>query len=377
MQILYILIVILFLGLFIITHELGHFLTAKWFGVKVNEFSVGMGPLVLKKKDASGTQYSLRALPIGGFCALEGETEDSDDPASLYKQSAIKKIIIFAAGSLMNLLFAAILLIIIAFNTKEYSLPVFQDFMDGVPFESEDGLLPGDRVLAINGHAIWRSTDIGEILAREESPYEIKLERNGEIITNTVDLYKSNYFHDGEWNEGYYGFIYEKLENPTIMQKIDMTAKEAADLTRIIIWSLQDLFTGNINPTDLTGLIGIVDVASSAGMEIQDEYEATIEELEPDTEISISESFLYGFMTILNFMALVGINLAVMNLLPIPALDGGHILFVLINAILAAFKLKTITLRQEQIAHAMAMFFLCGLMVFLLVNDVFRIIMKI
>lgn len=377
MQFLYIVIVILILSLFVITHELGHFMAARSCGVAVKEFSVGMGPLVFQKTGKkNGVQFSLRLFPLGGFCTIKGEQDGNLDPDSLYAQSAPKKIFIFAAGAIMNLFLSLAILLSVTGTAKSYNLPVLDDLMDGVPFRSEEGLLPGDRFVSINGHAVWHTADIAAFLDRDKPPYEITVLRDGELVTNNVWLEKGDYVYDGLERNGYYGFIYDKIEDPNTIQRIQQTTIQAVDMARIIYYSIHDLATGRVGLNDLSGMVGIVDAASSAGVDMQEKAESDNQIFRDEEIVTPWKLFLLGLGTILYFMVLVGINLAVVNLLPLPALDGGHILFVIINAVLAKLKLKTISVRQEQIAHAMAMMVLCCLMLILLANDVIHIVWR-
>ena len=154
----YIIAAILIFGVLIAVHELGHFLAAKACGVRVNEFSIGMGPALLKKTKGD-TQYSLRLLPIGGFCAMEGEEEDSDDPAALNNQGFWRKLLIFAAGALMNFLAGLIIILVLYAGVKAVNVPVIRGFAEGCPLESAAGLQEGDRILSIDGERIGQGRD--------------------------------------------------------------------------------------------------------------------------------------------------------------------------------------------------------------------------
>ena len=150
----YIIAAILIFGVLIAVHELGHFLAAKACGVRVNEFAIGMGPALLKKTKGD-TQYSLRLLPIGGFCAMEGEEEDSSDPAALNNQGFWQKLLIFAAGALMNFLAGLIIILVLYAGVKAVNVPVIRGFAEGCPLESASGLREGDRILSIDGERIY------------------------------------------------------------------------------------------------------------------------------------------------------------------------------------------------------------------------------
>ena len=143
----YILAAILVFGVLIAVHELGHFMAAKACGVRVNEFSIGMGPTLWKKQKGE-TQYSLRLFPVGGFCAMEGEEEDSDDPTALNNQGFWAKLLIFAAGAAMNFIAGLLIILVLYADAQAFYVPVVAGFADGCPLESADGLQEGDRLAA-------------------------------------------------------------------------------------------------------------------------------------------------------------------------------------------------------------------------------------
>ena len=164
----YIIAAILIFGVLIAVHELGHFLAAKACGVRVNEFSIGMGPTILHKTKGD-TTYSLRLLPIGGFCAMEGEEEDSNDPTALNNQSFWKKLIIFAAGAFMNFLTGLIIIVVLYAGAKAFYVPVITDFADGCPLQSESGLQVGDRLVSIDGERVYVYSDVSLLLGRNKT----------------------------------------------------------------------------------------------------------------------------------------------------------------------------------------------------------------
>ena len=178
----YILAAILIFGVLIAVHELGHFLAAKACGVRVNEFAIGMGPALLKKTKGD-TQYSLRLLPIGGFCAMEGEEEDSDDPAALNNQGFWRKLLIFAAGALMNFLAGLIIILVLYAGVKAVNVPVIRGFAEGCPLESAAGLQEGDRILSIDGERVYIYSDISLLMQLNQTGvFDLTVERGGEKV---------------------------------------------------------------------------------------------------------------------------------------------------------------------------------------------------
>ena len=159
----YILAAILVFGVLIAVHELGHFMAAKACGVRVNEFSIGMGPALWKKQKGE-TQYSLRLFPVGGFCAMEGEEEDSDDPTALNNQGFWAKLLIFAAGAAMNFIAGLLIILVLYADAQAFYVPVVAGFADGCPLESADGLQEGDRLLRIDGEKVYVYSDISLLM---------------------------------------------------------------------------------------------------------------------------------------------------------------------------------------------------------------------
>lgn len=159
----YILIAILIFGVLIAVHEFGHFLAAKACGVRVNEFSIGMGPQLFHKTKGD-TEYSLRLLPIGGYCAMEGEDEDSDDDRALGRQVWWKKFIIFVAGAFMNFLTGLIIVICLYAGAQAFYTTEIVELNPDFPQQGEDGLMPGDTIYAINGERIYLKSDVSLIM---------------------------------------------------------------------------------------------------------------------------------------------------------------------------------------------------------------------
>ena len=177
----YIILAIIFFGILIAIHEFGHFSAAKLLGVKVNEFAIGMGPAIFKKQKGE-TLYSLRCLPIGGYCAMEGEDEDTGDPRSFTVQPGWKKFIILVAGSFMNFLLGLLIVLIIYSSAAGFYSPVISGFVDGCPYEGENALQVGDEIYKIDGHRIYFSSNVTTILSRGGETHDIVVIRDGEKV---------------------------------------------------------------------------------------------------------------------------------------------------------------------------------------------------
>ena len=174
----YILAAILVFGVLIAVHELGHFMAAKACGVRVNEFSIGMGPAPAGRSRRGETQYSLRLFPVGGFCAMEGEEEDSDDPTALNNQGFWAKLLIFAAGAAMNFIAGLLIILILYADARAFYVPVVAGFADGCSLESADGLQEGDRLLRIDGEKVYVYSDISLLMGLNKTgAFDLQIER--------------------------------------------------------------------------------------------------------------------------------------------------------------------------------------------------------
>ena len=178
----FIVIAIIAFGVLIGIHEFGHFIAAKSLGVKVNEFSIGMGPAIFKRQKGE-TLYALRILPIGGYCAMEGEDEETDDPRCFSRQRGWKKIIILAAGSFMNFLLGLVLVLVIFSQAAGFNAPVISGFTENNPYEGENALQVGDEIYSVDGHRIYFTGNFSLYLSRNSSQvYDIVVIRDGERV---------------------------------------------------------------------------------------------------------------------------------------------------------------------------------------------------
>ena len=350
----YILAAILVFGVLIAVHELGHFMAAKACGVRVNEFSIGMGPALWKKQKGE-TQYSLRLLPVGGFCAMEGEEEDSDDPAALNNQGFWAKLLIFAAGAAMNFIAGLLIILVLYAGAKAFYEPVITDFADGCPLESAEGLQTGDRIVRIDGERVYVYSDIRLLLGLNKTGvFDLVVERNGEKVTLTdFPMAPQTYTDQNGASYTSYG-LYFGAEKATLGRKLSYTWNNAVDFVRLVRLSLQMLLTGEAGVKDLSGPVGIVSTMTQVG-----EQAAT-------TRAAV-ENIAY-------LAALIAVNLAVMNLLPLPALDGGKIFFLVINAVSMQLFKKQIPAKYENYIHFAGLILLLALMAVITFSDVWKLI---
>ena len=341
----YILAAILVFGVLIAVHELGHFMAAKACGVRVNEFSIGMGPALWKKQKGE-TQYSLRLFPVGGFCAMEGEEEDSDDPTALNNQGFWAKLLIFAAGAAMNFIAGLLIILVLYADAQAFYVPVVAGFADGCPLESADGLQEGDRLLRIDGEKVYVYSDISLLMGLNKTgAFDLQIERNGEVIT-LRDFTMERREYTDQNGKAYTGYgLYFGAEEATLGRKLSYSWNNAMDFARLVRLSLQMLVTGQAGVKDLSGPVGIVSTMTQVG-----EQAATTR------------------------AAVIAVNLAVMNLLPLPALDGGKIFFLVINAVSMQLFKKQIPAKYENYIHFAGLILLLALMAVITFSDVWKLI---
>ena len=350
----YILAAILVFGVLIAVHELGHFMAAKACGVRVNEFSIGMGPALWKKQKGE-TQYSLRLFPVGGFCAMEGEEEDSDDPTALNNQGFWAKLLIFAAGAAMNFIAGLLIILVLYADAQAFYVPVVAGFADGCPLESADGVQEGDRLLRIDGEKVYVYSDISLLMGLNKTgAFDLQIERNGEVIT-LRDFTMERREYTDQNGKAYTGYgLYFGAEEATLGRKLSYSWNNAMDFVRLVRLSLQMLVTGQAGVKDLSGPVGIVSTMTQVG-----EQAAT-------TRAAV-ENIAY-------LAALIAVNLAVMNLLPLPALDGGKIFFLVINAVIMQLFKKQIPAKYENYIHFAGLILLLALMAVITFSDVWKLI---
>lgn len=350
MTILYIILAVFIFGVLIAIHELGHFLAAKACGVRVEEFAVGMGP-VLWKTQKGETQYSLRLVPMGGFCAMAGEDEALDDPRAFTSQPAWKRVIILAAGAFMNFVLGLVIVLILYAGASAFRAPVIESFLDGCPYQGENALQVGDRFYKIDGHRIYQYYDVSDFLSRGSGDYDLVLLRGGKKV-ELRDFHMVPVAYEGEARK-MYGFSFG-IEEATLGVKLRYSWDTTMEFGRMVWMGLEQLVSGQVGVKDLSGPVGIVDMMAETGEQAQSTADA-----------------LYDIFYLAAFVA---VNLAIMNLLPIPALDGGRIFLLLVTWVIERLTRRKLDPKYEGYVHAAGMILLLGLMAFVMINDVVRII---
>ena len=334
----------------IFVHELGHFTAAKLSGVQVNEFSMFMGP-ALWKKQVGETLYAIRCVPIGGYCAMEGEDGGSDNPRSFDKAAWWKRLIILAAGAAMNFLIGVVLMVIVCLPIKQTVVPMIAGFEDYATVDGENGLQAGDRIVEVDGERLYTYSDFSLILSLNPGDvHDITVRRNGETVVLRDFLLEK---HEVKLENGStalrYGMNFT-LSTPSFLEKLGMAWNQSLDTVRLVRLSLQMLFGGKVGIQDMSGPVGIVSEMSKVA--------------------AASDSKVTALLNMLYFGGFIAINLAVMNLLPIPALDGGRIVCLLITVVVEAITKKKINPKYEGYLHGAGMILLLALMAIIMFKDV-------
>ena len=351
---LYIILALLMFGLLIAVHEFGHFAAAKLFGVQVNEFSIGMGPALLKRQRGE-TLYSLRLFPVGGYCAMEGEDEEApDNPRALGSAAGWKQAVILVAGAFMNFLTGLLIVLILYAGSAGFKIPVYAGPLEGYGTES-CGLQEGDRILSVDGHAILVYSNVSLYLSRAGDAVDFVVERNGERLElEGVHIpYQERTDEAGNFTRLRGISIGYEVDPPTVGNKLLYAWNTAVDYVRLVWLSLGDLVTGAVGLRDLSGPVGIVDAMSQVGSAAPTLYDAA-----------------YSLLTL---TALIAVNLAVMNLLPLPALDGGRVFFLALNGILSLLFRKKIPAQYEGYVHFVGLTALLALSLMVAFSDVGKI----
>lgn len=341
---------ILLFSLLIFVHELGHFLAAKASGVQVNEFSIFMGPALFKKQ-VGETLYSIRCIPIGGYCAMEGEDTDTDNPRSFQKAAWWKRLIILLAGSAMNFIAGILIMVIVFLPTQQIIVPTISEAEASSPLFAEGGLQVGDTFLEVDGEKIYLQSDFTTMLSLNPGDvHDLVIERNGQkVYLDDFKMVKTLF--PGEETPRY-GFSFA-VQDTNFWSNLDFAWKNVLNAGRIVRLSLQMLLTGQAGVSDMTGPVGIVGQMSQMAQN--------------------SATWIDALLNMLYFGGFIAINLGIMNLLPIPALDGGRVLALLITTAFLKITGKTINPKYESYIHAAGMVLLLIFMALIMFKDIFSI----
>lgn len=339
-----IILAILAFGMLVIVHEFGHFITAKRGGVQVNEFWIGMGPTLLKKEH-NGTLYCLKLLPFGGACVMEGEDEESESEHAFGKASLPRRMLIVAAGALMNFLVGfLIVLAVIQPNGPNggYIVSTIDSVDPASTAAAAGGLQAGDEILEVDGYNILMRSDFEIALARgADTTYEVVVRRDGEKITLPAVVLEATI--EGEDGRKMIGLTFAEQPN-SIGMHINMAVRTSVNYARMVWASLGMLVTGQVGVDQLSGPVGVAEVMATTAS--------------------------YSIVAFLQLVAFISINLGVMNLLPLPALDGGRLVFLILEGI----RRKPVPAKYEGYIHAAGLMLLLALMVYVTGQDILRIV---
>lgn len=330
-----VLIAILFFEFIILIHEGGHFVSAKFNKIKVNEFAIGMGPKLFSftKKE---TQYSLRLLPLGGYCAMEGEDEESEDSGSFSKKSVPARMLVVVAGAVMNLILGFVIILCLICSQDLVGTTTVGAFAENAA-SSQSGLMLDDRIKSIDGMRVFTSTDVQTGLSRSpDATVHMVVERNGEAVPIEVTFDMEEY--EGRqlivWDFQLYGIP------KTPLAVLKNSVQVFISFTRMVFLSVHDIIIGRYGLSDISGPVGAVSVVSTA--------------------VKIS------WFSMFRIMALLTINIGLFNLFPIPALDGWR-LFLLVGE--GIFKRK-LPAKWEYAINAAGIIVLLGLMAVVTFSDI-------
>ena len=341
---------ILIFSFLIFIHELGHFIAAKRSGVQVNEFALFMGPAIWKKQ-VGETLYSIRCIPIGGYCAMEGEDSDTENPRSFQKAAWWKRLIVLVAGSAMNFIAGVLIMVIVFLPAQMFIVPTIAEVEEGSLVCGADGLQKGDTFLEVNGEKVYLQSDVSTLLSLHAGDvHDIVVLRAGQRVELKNFEMKKTLFGNEETPR--YGFSFA-IEDATTESKLDYAWKNVLNSCRMVRLSLQMLVTGEASLNDMTGPVGIMGQMSEVAEK--------------------SENWVNGLLNMLYFGGFIAINLAIMNMLPIPALDGGRVLALLVTTVIFKITKKPVDSKIEGIVHAIGMILLLILMAIIMFKDIFTI----
>ncbi len=339
-----ILIAILIFGLLIFIHECGHYLTARLFHVTIREFAIGMGPKILSKTaKKTGIAYSLRLIPMGGFVSMEGEDEESPDPNAFTKKPVWQRIIITAAGAFMNIMVGIIVMAILVSTQKTLPSNTISQFQDtGEMASYTAGLRVGDTITAVDGVRVHIANEmLYEIMRRGVEPVDITVDRNGESIT-FHDIQFPTFVESGVQFGNVDFYVAAEHRTPAVIAK---HAFFRSFSTIKMIWeSLYDLLTGRYGMEAVSGPVGVTE--------------------------ALGEAAQSGISDLVYIAVVISMNLGIMNLLPLPALDGGRLLFQLIELV----RRKPINREVEGMIHFAGLVLLMVLFVVVTFKDVLTLI---
>ena len=365
-----IIIALVMFGILVAIHEFGHFAVAKLSGIKVNKFAIGMGPVIFKFTKGE-TEYSLRLFPVGGYCAMEGEDESSDDSRAFRNKPVKNRIGVVIAGPVMNLILGFVLsFVTVGFFSDIIKTNTVREFYPNAMSE-QTGLMAGDEIISMDGTRIFTTSDISyKFTNSKDGVFDLVVKRDGKKIKlNDVKFYREYYYYiEGptdeipyehyvtfDTREEYTGdeklevaetnvdFKVFKEEKKTFINMVSYAVRDSLSTARLIWMSYIDLIRGKYGLNDLSGPVGIV--------------------------TAIGTVRTYGMESLMHLIVMITINLGIFNLLPLPALDGGRLVFLIIEGI----RKKPVPPEKEGMVHLIGMACFIILMGVITVSDILKL----
>ena len=344
---------IIIFSFLIFIHELGHFLAAKASGVQVNEFAMFMGP-ALVKWERGETLYSIRCIPLGGYCAMEGEDTDTDNPRSFQKAAWWKRLCILLAGAAMNFVAGFLIFALVLAPAQGFAHPVIAEAEEGNTIVYDGGLHVGDRIVKINGNRVFISSDATMLFNLQAGDtYDLVVERDGKKVELTNFAMERHEFPNEDGSTSMRYGIRFGYEEKTFGSLMSYTWNNCLSVVQSVYLSLQMLLSGQAGLNDVAGPVGIVQMMNSTAQASPTAWDAAL--------------------NLLYFGAFIAVNLAVMNLLPIPALDGGRAVALLLTVAIEKVTRRKIDSKYEGYIHAAGMVLLLGFMAVVMFKDIFVI----
>ncbi len=346
-----ILVAIVLFGMIVVIHEFGHFSFAKLFKVRVNEFAVGFGPALFKKQKGE-TLYALRLIPFGGFCAMEGEDEDSDVPGAFHTKKVWQRFIIIAAGAVNNMILGLILVGIMLSVQGSFGTTTVRGFVENAP-SYQSGLRTGDRILSVDGRRVYCSSDLSYMLmASKDDTLAMTVKREGKTVDLDAVQFNTQVQDGKKYIAVDFGIEFEEMSYKKPFTFVKSTVMESVSIGRVVWMSLIDLIGGRFGLNEMMGPVGVVSTVSDSVSQ------------------AVTEEPSVGMGYLLYLLSMITINLGIVNLLPLPALDGGRLVFLAVEGICR----KPIPARYEGIVHAIGFALLMVLIVIICGNDILRLI---
>lgn len=339
---------VLLFGFVVFFHELGHFLMAKFSGIRVNEFSLGMGPKLFGFQKGE-TLYALRLLPIGGFCAMEGEDEESSDERAFGNKPVWRRFLVVVAGGVFNIILGFVMMIIVLAPQETFSTTTFSKFTEGSATQAA-GAQVGDRIVEIDGYAVYTDRDLSFAMAMSDpKAVHITVERDRQRVELNEFALKTQVLEDGTEVPALDFYVLPEYRSLSCVMRRAFT--DTFSMARMVIESLKGLLTGRFGLNEIAGPVGTAQAISQAA------------------GAGLAEGFGQAVSNIVVMMVMITVNLGIINLLPLPALDGGRLLFLIWEGVTR----RPVPARYEGYVHAAGFILLIGLMVLVTFHDIWRI----